>query len=890
MTRSVRSLVASVALIGVAMTAVTVSPAPVPASASGPDPIPVLVYEQDFSSDTAGWSNQITHNPGPGTATVAGQALSSYGGLASDLEYRSTWPGHGVVSELDVYLDPEAMAVGNRFRLGVTIANSTGGILRTFNFVVGKVSGDHPALPGEDQVLINATTGSFTFPNTLLNANGGDYTALGEAGWFTFRHSIRVENGALVGELSVVDADGGVVFAATLGNPNDTVGILGGVRNMELLAGGGGSFVIDNQRLFHNEVVLDPGLIEGVVSSGGDPVAGARVRYYAADSSALLGQVFTAADGSYRIDELEGGVYKVRVTAVGYVEQFWSGASRFAKADVVEVPTPAAEHVDFSLQPEVVPSPDMLGTISGIVSGAGAGVAGAQVRAYNSSALVVASTLTGVDGSYALEVVAGEHKLLVVDSSGDWVSPRWVGGTSFSTAATQLVTAGGTTTADTVELVPTTSVHSISGFVVAAGSLAAGLRVVLYNTEAQVVATVFSGPDGSYSFGSLPEGTYFVRVREPGAYADAWWDGGDRWRTATPIVVGPSVTGIYIPVVSLSAPPTEFKAVTAGGSHTCGLTTTGTVQCWGDNDHGQLGDGTTKDRLRPVTVVGLTDVVEVDAGGAHTCARRGDNTVRCWGDNSFGQLGDGTFTSSSTPVAVPLPGNGGTSISAGGGHSCALQGGFSSSCWGKGTSGQLGNGSTTNSPTPVMIENPLGFSIVVVTAGSDHTCWGSAGIASFIGCAGSSASEGPMRMGVGLLASAGGFHTCAVIGGSKSVHCIGTNSSGQLGSGSTLPSSEPVVVAGVSGAAAVTAGGEHSCAVLEDGSARCWGNNGSGRLGDGTTTDRHTPVAVSGGHTWTSLSAGDAHTCGITEAVVRCWGDNTHGQLGDGTTFSRSTP
>jgi alpha-tubulin suppressor-like RCC1 family protein len=146
---------------------------------------------------------------------------------------------------------------------------------------------------------------------------------------------------------------------------------------------------------------------------------------------------------------------------------------------------------------------------------------------------------------------------------------------------------------------------------------------------------------------------------------------------------------------------TTAAVVSGGGGHTCAVLTDGTVRCWGENDQGQLGNGTTAGSTTPVQVAGLAGAVSVSAGWRHTCALLGDGTVRCWGENQNGQLGDGTTTNRTTPV--PVSGiTGATAVTAGWWHhSCALLGDGTVKCWGDNQWGQLGNGTTTDSNSPV---------------------------------------------------------------------------------------------------------------------------------------------------------------------------------------------
>jgi alpha-tubulin suppressor-like RCC1 family protein len=146
---------------------------------------------------------------------------------------------------------------------------------------------------------------------------------------------------------------------------------------------------------------------------------------------------------------------------------------------------------------------------------------------------------------------------------------------------------------------------------------------------------------------------------------------------------------------------TTAAVVSGGGAHTCAVLSDGTVQCWGDNRYGQLGDGTTLGRTAPVPVGGITGAVAVSAGWDHTCALLGDSSVQCWGENASGQLGDGTTTRRTTPVPVSAV-TGAVAVTAGWWHhSCALLGDGTVKCWGANEWGQLGNGTTTDSRSPV---------------------------------------------------------------------------------------------------------------------------------------------------------------------------------------------
>jgi alpha-tubulin suppressor-like RCC1 family protein len=297
-------------------------------------------------------------------------------------------------------------------------------------------------------------------------------------------------------------------------------------------------------------------------------------------------------------------------------------------------------------------------------------------------------------------------------------------------------------------------------------------------------------------------------------------------------------------------------AVTAGRHHTCALTTGGGVVCWGYNSDGQLGDGTTTQRLTPTPVSGLgSGIAAIGAGAYHTCALTTAGGVVCWGDNIDGQLGDGTTTPRLTPTVVSGLGSGAAALAAGRMHTCALTSAGGVQCWGYNASGQLGDGTATNRLTPTGVSG-LGSGMAAVAAGDGHTC---------------------------ALTTAGG------------VVCWGFNMYGQLGDGSTIDRWVPTGASGLqSGVAAIAAGAEslHTCALTTGGSVVCWGNNADGELGDGTTSDRLTPTPVAGlASGVAAVSAGEMHTCALISAgAVVCWGANGYGQLGDGTQLAKLTP
>jgi alpha-tubulin suppressor-like RCC1 family protein len=319
-----------------------------------------------------------------------------------------------------------------------------------------------------------------------------------------------------------------------------------------------------------------------------------------------------------------------------------------------------------------------------------------------------------------------------------------------------------------------------------------------------------------------------------------------------------TTTNHYTPV-GVSGLTSGVKTLAAGGEHACALTAGGGVKCWGYNLHGQLGDGTTTDRHTPVDGIGLASgVLTVAANEFHTCALTAGGGVKCWGDNDFGQLGDGTTTDRSTPVDVVGLASGVRALAVGAGHACALTAGGGVKCWGDNWAGQLGDGTITERLTPVDVVG-LASGVQALTAGQYHICallqtggvkcwgWNNNGQ---LGDGSISTRLTPVDVsglasGVQALA-AGGIHTCALTAGGG-VKCWGNNGSGELGDDTTTERHTPVDVFGLeSGVRALTAGQYHTCALAVTGGVKCWGDNEWGQLGDDTTTDRRKPVDVIG--------------------------------------------
>jgi alpha-tubulin suppressor-like RCC1 family protein len=330
-------------------------------------------------------------------------------------------------------------------------------------------------------------------------------------------------------------------------------------------------------------------------------------------------------------------------------------------------------------------------------------------------------------------------------------------------------------------------------------------------------------------------------------------------------------------------PGRTAKAISSGSVHTCALLDDGTVRCWGFGGEGRLGYGNTDSvgagqapgTIGPVNLGAGRTAKAISAGGAHTCAVLDDGNVLCWGFGFDGRLGYGNMDSigddetpgSAGPVNLGV-GRTAKAITTGLAHTCALLDDDSVRCWGFGASGRLGYGNVED------------------VGRTDER---------------RPDRRGPVDFGLGRTAKAidaGGSHTCAVLD-DDSVRCWGAGGGGQLGYGNpnsvgdtatrTPASVGPVDVGPGRTARAISAGGDHTCAVLDDASVRCWGSGVFGQigypdtisLGDSQTPGSVGPVDLGPGRTATAVGTGDLHTCALLDdSSVRCWGFGDNGRLG----------
>ena len=312
----------------------------------------------------------------------------------------------------------------------------------------------------------------------------------------------------------------------------------------------------------------------------------------------------------------------------------------------------------------------------------------------------------------------------------------------------------------------------------------------------------------------------------------------------------------FTPVTTFAG-GTNWKQVDCRDRNTAAIKTDGTLWTWGDNSNGQLGDNTTTQRSTPVTTfAGGTNWKQVVCGDRHISAIKTDGTLWTWGRNNNGQLGiNNTTNPICTPVTTFAGGTNWKQVDCGGYHTAAIKTDGTLWTWGAGSSGQLGNNTTTNRSTPV-------------TTFAGGTNW--------------------------KQVSGGNFYTSA-IKTDGTLWTWGSNYNGQLGDNTSTNRSIPVTTfAGVTNWKQVSSGGFHTAAIRTDGTLWTWGWNGSanGQLGNNTTTQRSTPVTTfAGGTNWKQVSNGRDYTAAIkTDGTLWTWGRANNGQLGNNITTSIYTP
>jgi alpha-tubulin suppressor-like RCC1 family protein len=329
----------------------------------------------------------------------------------------------------------------------------------------------------------------------------------------------------------------------------------------------------------------------------------------------------------------------------------------------------------------------------------------------------------------------------------------------------------------------------------------------------------------------LPQGTVPLAVSAANGYSCAivdngsneayCWGKGDNGKLGNGNLSSSNVPGNKV-VLPTGANPVY---ISSSDEHSCVVSDDGDIYCWGQNNQGQLGNGS-QGGYSSIPVIVNSDVgfKSVSAGYEYSCAISIDGGLYCWGNNNNGQLGDGTYNQRTSPVQIT---SGPTSSiwkevvasSTGGGssHTCAISSSDEIYCWGQNNDGQLGDGTTDDANTPQLVDMLAGITAVSVSVG-----------------------------GYGF--------TCGVLE-NHSTYCWGKNERGFLGDGSWQDSHTPIAIDLPSGSEVVeiSSGGEHSCILLANDQIMCWGYGNGGVLGTGNYDDSPSPKYVVGGHVWNGL-------------------------------------
>jgi alpha-tubulin suppressor-like RCC1 family protein/Tfp pilus assembly major pilin PilA len=502
-----------------------------------------------------------------------------------------------------------------------------------------------------------------------------------------------------------------------------------------------------------------------------------------------------------------------------------------------------------------------------------------------------------------------------------------------------------------------------------------------YASYNQPVAVHVDGQIGGEAILSISTSTYFSCAISSSHRAFCW---GGGWNGQ----LGNGTTGSYGQPIAIDTTGVlngkTIKALSTGWDHTCVIASDDKAYCWGANRSGEIGDGTKTQRTSPVAVntagaLNGKTIKSISAGVSTTCVIASDDNAYCWGQNDIGELGDGTIVEKTLPTAVFKTGALGSrplkSISTAGWHTCVIASDDNGYCWGSNWAGELGDNTynaSSNVPVAVYTGGKLsGKTLSVLSVGVYHTCavttdsiaycWGSNARSAtaqtlsreeVIAPEPISTSGAIKRLSVKSI-SAGGLASC-IIASDNNAYCWGKNDVGQLGNNMT--SNRLVPSKSVTGALAnktlktlslrdqvcatdssdipycwgeseqgktgtgdfmdvfspklvdrtgvlngktikkTAAGGAHTCAIASDDKAYCWGDDYNGNLGAGTNSSSTVPVAVStagvlNGKTIKDITAGEAHTCVIaSDDKAYCWGYNGYGQLGDNTFVGKNIP
>ena len=350
--------------------------------------------------------------------------------------------------------------------------------------------------------------------------------------------------------------------------------------------------------------------------------------------------------------------------------------------------------------------------------------------------------------------------------------------------------------------------------------------------------------------------------------------------------------------------------IAAGTYNGCAILENQSMVCWGDNEYGQLGDGTTTGSAVPiyVNVAANETPVEVTVGQVTACALMESGNIYCWGSGYYGKMGNGEpwnddYVNTEMRQVLLPEGQGGQTVSISGGHICTILDNGDVYCWGRGNQGQLGYGGTSNRNIPTKVNLPGQRSAIAISTGTFMTC---AITTDGMGYCWGENDEGQLGNGTTnsrrmtpaevlfpsgytpVSISAGDDFACALMDNRK-VMCWGENNDGRLGQGPLGTDDETtpvwVIMENSETAHFLDIGTKSACMILDSGETKCWGTNEEGQIGQGDTDIDYysTPTEVNGSYDFVALSINSDTICAITSnAEGYCWGDNEAGQTGRG--------
>ena len=350
--------------------------------------------------------------------------------------------------------------------------------------------------------------------------------------------------------------------------------------------------------------------------------------------------------------------------------------------------------------------------------------------------------------------------------------------------------------------------------------------------------------------------------------------------------------------------------IAAGTYNGCAILENQSMVCWGDNEYGQLGDGTTTGSAVPiyVNVAANETPVEVTVGQVTACALMESGNIYCWGSGYYGKMGNGEpwnddYVNTEMRQVLLPEGQGGQTVSISGGHICTILNNGDVYCWGRGNQGQLGYGGTSNRNIPAKVNLPGQRSAIAISTGTFMTCaitndgmgycWGENDEGQLGNGTTNSRQMTPAEVlfpsgNTPVSISAGDDFACALMDNRK-VMCWGENNDGRLGQGPLATDDEttPVWVSMENSETAhfLDIGTKSACMILDSEETKCWGTNEEGQIGQGDTDVDYysTPTEVNGSHDFVALSINSDTICAITSnAEGYCWGDNEAGQTGRG--------